>query len=159
MQAIPAKIAQVEQIIMVTPPGLDGKIHPGILVAAQEAGVTNIYRVGGVEAIAALTYGTETIPKVDVLTGGDDFEVVMAKKMVSDQIRIDTLTHPWELLIVADGQADAKLLAVDLLAQAEQHPSAASILITTDIAIAQTVQQLIEQQIQNHSQRILTEKP
>lgn len=154
MQAIPAKIAQVQQIVMVTPPGLDGKIHPGILVAAQEAGVTNVFRVGGVSAIAALAYGTETIPKVDIITGGGDFEVVMAKKMVSDRVKIDTLSYPWELLIIADQQADPRLLAVDLLAQAEQHPYAASILITISIRIAEAVQQ----QIQNHSQRISTEK-
>lgn len=154
MQAIPAKIAQVQEIIMVTPPGLDGKIHPGILVAAQEAGVTNIFRVGGVSAIAALAYGTETIPKVDIITGGVDFDVVMAKKMVSDRVKIDTLSYPWELLIIADQQADPRLLAADLLAQAEQHPYAASILITTSTVIAQGVQQ----HIQNHSQRISTEK-
>lgn len=154
MQAIPAKIAQVQQIIMVTPPGVDGKIHPGILVAATEAGVNNIYRIGGIEAIAALAYGTETIPKVDVITGGGHFEVAMAKKMVSDLVRIDTLTHPWELLIIADQQANPRLIAVDLLAQAEQHPYAASILITTHLEIAEAVQQ----EVQNYSQQISTEK-
>lgn len=154
MQAIPAKIAQVQEIIMVTPPELDGKIHPGILVAAQEAGVTNVFRVGGVSAIAALAYGTQTLPKVDIITGGGDFDLAMAKKMVSDRVKIDTLSYPWELLIIADQQADPRLLAVDLLAQAEQHPYAASILITTSIRIAQAVQQ----HIQNHSQQILTEK-
>ncbi|PSF31129.1 histidinol dehydrogenase [Aphanothece hegewaldii CCALA 016] len=158
MQAIPAKIAQVQQVIMVTPPGENGKIHPGILVAAQEAGVTNIYRMGGVGAIAALAYGTQTIPKVDVITGGGDFEVAMAKKMVSDRVKIDTLTYPWELLIIADQQADPKLLAVDLLAQAEQHPYAASILITTSLKIADSVQQQIKIYSQNYSQRISTEK-
>lgn len=154
MQAIPAKIAQVQQIIMVTPPGVDGKIHPGILVAAQEAGVSNVFRVGGVSAIAALAYGTETIPKVDIITGGGDFEVVMAKKMVSDRVKIDTLSYPWELLIITEQQADPKLLAIDLLAQAEQHPYAASILVTTSLKIAEAVQQ----QIQNHPQKISTEK-
>ncbi|ACK69194.1 Histidinol dehydrogenase [Gloeothece citriformis PCC 7424] len=158
LQAIPAKVAKVGQIVMVTPPDSQGKIHPAILVAAQEAGVTEIYRIGGASAIAALAYGTETIPKVDVITGLGNIYVTLAKKMVNDSVKIDALAEASELLIIADHQANAGEIAADLIAQAERTPLAASILLTSDPSIASQVQQQVTQRLQNHPQRILTEK-
>jgi histidinol dehydrogenase len=158
MNAIPAKVAQVPRIIMVTPPGQDGKINPAVLVAAQEAGVTEIYRVGGAQAVAALAYGTETIPKVDVITGPGNIFVTLAKKMVYGTVGIDSLAGPSEVLIIADEQANPLYVAADLLAQAEHDSMAAAILITTDLKLAQQVQQSVNQQLANHPRKLLTEK-
>lgn len=158
LQAIPAKVAKVGQIVMVTPPGEGGKIHPGILVAAQEAGVTDIYRIGGAQAIAALAYGTETIPKVDVITGLGNIYVTLAKKMVYESVKIDALAEASELLIIADKSAEPMAIAADLIAQAERTPLAASILLTNDFLMASKVQQQVAQQLQHHPRRILTEK-
>ncbi|MGL4882720.1 MAG: histidinol dehydrogenase [Waterburya sp.] len=158
MNAIPAKVAQVPRIVMVTPPGQDGKMNPAVLVAAQEAGVTEIYRVGGAQAIAALAYGTETIPKVDVITGPGNIFVTLAKKMVYGTVGIDSLAGPSEVLIIADEQANPLYVAADLLAQAEHDPMAAAILITTDAKLAQQVQQSVNQQLANHPRKLLTEK-
>ncbi|MGL5943135.1 MAG: histidinol dehydrogenase [Waterburya sp.] len=158
MNAIPAKVAQVPRIVMVTPPGQDGKMNAAVLVAAQEAGVTEIYRVGGAQAIAALAYGTETIPKVDVITGPGNIFVTLAKKMVYGTVGIDSLAGPSEVLIIADEQANPLYVAADLLAQAEHDPMAAAILITTDAKLAQQVQQSVNQQLANHPRKLLTEK-
>lgn len=158
MYAIPAKVAKVPQVIMVTPPGPEQKINPGILVAAQEAGVTEIYRVGGAQAIAALAYGTQTISKVDVITGPGNIYVSLAKKLVYGVVGIDSPAGPSDLLIVADEQANGAQIAADLLAQAEQDPTAAAILITNTPQLAQAVQQEVQQQLQHHPRRILTEK-
>lgn len=158
MNAIPAHVAGVSRRVMVTPPGPDGKINPAVLVAAQEAGLEEIYRVGGAHAIAALAYGTETIPPVDVITGPGNVYVTLAKKMVYGTVGIDSLAGPSEVLIIADENANPVYVAADLLAQAEHDPMAAAILLTTDSAIAEEVQTQVEKQLENHPRRTLTEK-
>lgn len=158
MNAIPAKVAKVPNIFMVTPPGDNLKINPAVLVAASEAGVTEIYKVGGAQAIAALAYGTESIPKVDVITGPGNIYVTLAKKEVYGTVGIDSLAGPSEVLIIADNQANPVHVAVDLLAQAEHDPMAAAILITTDAKLAEDVAQEVNHQLKNHPRRILTEK-
>jgi len=158
MNAIPAKVAQVPRIVMVTPPSQDGKINPAVLVAASEAGVTEIYRVGGAQAVAALAYGTQTIPKVDVITGPGNIFVTLAKKEVYGTVGIDSLAGPSEVLIIADRNANPTHVAVDLLAQAEHDPMAASILITDDGILAEKVQSEVTRLLENHPRRILTEK-
>ena len=160
MNVIPAKVAQVPRIVMVTPPGReqDKEISPAVLVAASEAGVSEIYRVGGAQAIAALAYGTDTIPQVDVITGPGNIYVTLAKKMVYGRVGIDSLAGPSEVLVIADAQANPVHIAADLLAQAEHDPMASAILITTDSQMATQVQASVEQQLQNHPKRIPTEK-
>jgi histidinol dehydrogenase len=158
MNAIPAKVAKVPRIIMVTPPGLNLKIEPAVLVAAQEAGIEEIYRIGGAQAIAALAYGTETIPKVDVITGPGNIYVTLAKKMVYGTVGIDSLAGPSEVLIIADEFANPIHVAADLLAQAEHDPMAAAILLTTDASLAERVQKQVSLQLENHPRKILTEK-
>ena len=158
MNAIPAKVARVPHIVMVTPPSQDGKINPAVLVAAQEAGIDEIYRVGGAQAVGALAYGTETIPKVDVITGPGNIYVTLAKKMVYGTVGIDSLAGPSEVLIIADEQANPVYVAADLLAQAEHDPMAAAILITTDASLAKQVQQEVTRQLANHPRKVLTEK-
>jgi histidinol dehydrogenase len=158
MNAIPAKVAKVPQIIMVTPPGAELKINPAVLVAASEAGVTEIYRVGGAQAIAALAYGTETIPKVDVIAGLGNIYVTLAKKEVYGTVGIDSLGGASEVLIIADSHANPVYVAVDLLVQAERDPMAAAILITTDAKLAERVRQEVNQQLENHPRSLLTEK-
>ncbi len=158
MNAIPAKIAGVPQIAMVTPPGADKKINPAVLVAAQETGVEEIYRVGGAQAVAALAYGTKTIPKVDVITGPGNIYVTLAKKQVYGRVGIDSLAGPSEVLIIADQYANPDHVAVDLLAQAEHDPLAAAILITDDPKLASQVQSAVLAQLENHPRKTLTEK-
>ncbi|MEP0910208.1 histidinol dehydrogenase [Leptolyngbya sp. GB1-A1] len=158
MNAIPAKVAQVPRIAMVTPPRPDKTINPAVLVAAQEAGVQEIYRVGGAQAIGALAYGTETIPKVDVITGPGNIYVTLAKKLVYGTVGIDSLAGPSEVLIIADGHANPVHVAVDMLAQAEHDPMAAAILLTTDTDLAMNVVVEVKQQLLNHPRRLLTEK-
>ncbi|NET31112.1 MAG: histidinol dehydrogenase [Cyanothece sp. SIO1E1] len=158
MNAIPAKVAGVPRIVMVTPPGKERTINAAVLVAAQEAGVQEIYRVGGAQAIAALAYGTETIPKVDVITGPGNIYVTLAKKLVYGTVGIDSLAGPSEVLIIADQAANPRHVAADLLAQAEHDSMAAAILITTDSSLALKVVAEIEQQLADHPRRTLTEK-
>jgi histidinol dehydrogenase len=158
MNAIPAKVAQVPKIVMVTPPGAEQKINPAVLVAASEAGVTEIYRIGGAQSIAALAYGTETIPKVDVITGPGNIYVTLGKKLVYGTVGIDSLAGPSEVLIIADSHANPVHLAADLLAQAEHDPMAASILISVDEALAIKVQKAVQSQLENHPRRLDTEK-
>ncbi|MGF1486882.1 MAG: histidinol dehydrogenase [Prochloraceae cyanobacterium] len=158
MNAIPARVAKVPRIVMVTPPGAEGKINPAVLVAAQEAGIEEIYRVGGAQAIAALAYGTETIPKVDVITGPGNIYVTLAKKKVYGTVGIDSLAGPSEVLIIADGKANPKHVAADLLAQAEHDPMAAAILLTTEMGLAEKVQIEVDKQLKNHPRKLLTEK-
>ncbi|PSB55473.1 histidinol dehydrogenase [Chamaesiphon polymorphus] len=158
MNAIPAKVAGVPQIAMVTPPGADKNLNPAVLVAAQVAGIEEIYRVGGAQSIAALAYGTDTIAKVDVITGPGNIYVTLAKKLVYGTVGIDSLAGPSEVLIIADRNANPQHVAVDLLAQAEHDPMAAAILITTDMTLATAVQAAVEQQLVNHPRRTLTEK-
>ena len=131
MNAVPAKVAGVEQVVMVTPPSRDGSVNPVVLAAAALAGVDRIYRIGGAQAIAALAYGTETIPAVDVITGPGNVYVTMAKKAVYGTVAIDALAGPSEVLVIADETAPPELVAADLLAQAEHDPMAAAIVLTT----------------------------
>lgn len=158
MNAIPARVAGVERIVMVTPPGEQGAINPAVLVAAQEAGVTEIYRVGGAQAIAALAYGTETIPAVNVITGPGNIYVTLAKKQVFGTVGIDSLAGPSEVLIIADSTADPVYVATDLLAQAEHDPMAAAILITPDASLAEKVVDEVARQLEGHPRQTLTEK-
>lgn len=158
MCGIPAKVAGVSRIAMTTPPGANGKINPAVLVAAQEAGVQEIYRVGGAQAIAALTYGTETIPNVDVIVGPGNIYVTLAKKLVYGTVGIDSLAGPSEVLVIADNTANPTHLAADLLAQAEHDSLAAAILLTTEIDLAHKVHDEVERQLQDHPRRLLTEK-
>ncbi|ALF52719.1 histidinol dehydrogenase [Nostoc piscinale CENA21] len=158
MNAIPAKVAGVPRIVMVTPPGAGKVISPAVLVAAQETGVQEIYRVGGAQAIAALAYGTETIPKVNVITGPGNIYVTLAKKLVYGTVGIDMLAGPSEVLIIADEFANPVHVAADMLAQAEHDPMAAAILLTTDPALAKNVQVAVERQLVDHPRRIDTEK-
>lgn len=158
MNAIPAKVAGVPKIVMVTPPGQEKTINAAVLVAAQEAGVEEIYRIGGAQAIAALAYGTETIPKVDVITGPGNIYVTLAKKLVYGTVGIDSLAGPSEVLIIADENANPVYVAADMLAQAEHDPMAAAILLTTEAGLAKKVQLEVERQLEDHPRRLLTEK-
>lgn len=158
MSAIPAQVAKVPKIIMVTPPAQGKKINPAVLVAAQEAGIQEIYKIGGAQAIAALAYGTESIPKVDVITGPGNIYVTLAKKIVYGTVGIDSLAGPSEVLIIADSEANPVYLAADMLAQAEHDSLAAAILLTTDSALARQVVVEVERQLQDHPRRTLTEK-
>lgn len=158
MNAVPAKVAQVPRIVMVTPPGKEKTVNPSVLVAAQEAGITEIYRVGGAQAIAALAYGTESIPKVDVITGPGNIYVTLAKKLVYGTVGIDSLAGPSEVLVIADHTAEPSHVAADLLAQAEHDTMAAAILITTDATIARKVVDEVERQLVDHPRKLLTEK-
>jgi histidinol dehydrogenase len=158
MNAVPAKVAQVPRIAMVTPPGKDKAINPAVLVAAQEAGVHEIYRVGGAQAIGALAFGTETIPRVDIITGPGNIYVTLAKKLVYGTVGIDSLAGPSEVLIIADHTANPTHVAADLLAQAEHDSMAAAILITTDSTLARKVVDEVERQLIDHPRRMLTEK-
>lgn len=158
MNAIPAKVAGVPRIVICTPPGPEKMMNPAVLVAAQEAGVQEIYRVGGAQAIAALAYGTETIPKVDVISGPGNIYVTLAKKLVYGTVGIDSLAGPSEVLIIADKLANPTHVAADMLAQAEHDPMAASILLTPDSALARKVVSEVERQLADHPRRTLTEK-
>jgi histidinol dehydrogenase len=158
MNAIPAKVAKVPQVAIVTPPGPNKAIAAAVLVAAQEAGVQEIYRVGGAQAIAALAYGTETIPKVDIITGPGNIYVTLAKKLVYGTVGIDSLAGPSEVLIIADSTANPAHVAADLLAQAEHDPLAAAILLTPDSGLARQVVAEVEKQLINHPRSLLTEK-
>ncbi|MEM6451383.1 MAG: histidinol dehydrogenase [Cyanobacteria bacterium P01_D01_bin.105] len=158
MNAIPARVAGVSRIVMVTPIGQDGAISPAVLVAAQEAGIDEIYQVGGAQAIAALAYGTETVPNVDVITGPGNIYVTLAKKQVYGTVGIDSLAGPSEVLVIADHSANPVHIAADLLAQAEHDPMAAAILITTDEQIAAQAAEEVKKQLSRHPRQTLTEK-
>ena len=147
MDAIPAKIAGVPELVMVTPPGADGKVNPVILAAAHVAGVSRIFKVGGAQAIAALAYGTESIPRVDKIVGPGNAFVAEAKKQVYGQVSIDMIAGPSEILIVADGASNPKHLAADLLSQAEHDKLASAVLITDSEKLAYAVRAELEKQI------------
>ena len=151
-------MAGVPRRVMVTPPGNEKGINPSVLVAAKEAGIDEIYRIGGAQAIAALAYGTQTIPKVNVITGPGNIYVTLAKKLVYGTVGIDSLAGPSEVLIIADETANPIHVAADLLAQAEHDPMAAAILLTTDAALAKDVQVALERQLVDHPRRLNTEK-
>ena len=147
MDAIPAKIAGVPEVVMVTPPSADGKVNPAILAAASVAGVDKIFKVGGAQAIAALAYGTESIPKVDKIVGPGNAFVAEAKKQVFGQVSIDMIAGPSEILIVADGKTNPKYAAADLLSQAEHDKNASAVLVTDSAELAQAVSAELERQI------------
>lgn len=143
MNAVPAKVAGVQRIVMAVPPGQDGKVNPYVLATAAEIGITEIYKMGGAQAVAALAFGTESVPKVEKITGPGNIFVTLAKKAVYGHCDIDMLAGPSEILIVADETADPAYLAADLLGQAEHDPLASAILVTDDLAVAEaTVKQL-----------------
>lgn len=147
MNAVPAKIAGCKEIIMVTPPGKDGKVPANILAAAKIAGVNKIFKVGGAQAVAALSYGTETIPNVYKIVGPGNIYVAMAKKMVYGKIDIDMVAGPSEVLVIADSTANPRYVAADLLSQAEHDKYAASVLVTPDEELAKSVQIQVEKQL------------
>ena len=147
MCAIPAKIAGVPEVVMVTPPGRDGKINPYILAAARVAGIDRIFKVGGAQAIAALAYGTETVPRVDKIVGPGNAYVAEAKKQVYGQVSIDMIAGPSEILVVADGKSNPRYVAADLLSQAEHDKLASAVLVTDSMELALKVQEEIEIQL------------
>jgi histidinol dehydrogenase len=156
MNAVPAQVAGVKRLVMVTPPGPDGQVNPAVLAAARVAGIDEIYRVGGAQAIGALAWGTESIPRVDVISGPGNLYVTLAKKAVYGRVGIDSLAGPSEVLVIADDSADAQLVAADLLAQAEHDPLAAAILLTTSPRLATAVPLAVEQQLLSHPRREVT---
>ena len=139
MNVMPAKVAGVDEIIMTTPPGADGKVYPSTLVAAKEAGVDKIYKVGGAQAVAAMAFGTESIPKVDKIVGPGNIYVALAKKAVFGYVSIDSIAGPSEILVLADETANPRFVAADLLSQAEHDEMASAILITTSRELAEQV--------------------
>ena len=144
MNVIPAKVAGVDEIIMTTPPGADGKVNPGTLVAADIAGVDTIYKVGGAQAIAAMAFGTESIPKVDKISGPGNIYVALAKKAVYGHVSIDSIAGPSEILVMADEAANPRYVAADLLSQAEHDELASAILITTSQELADKVSEQVD---------------
>ncbi|MDO4554758.1 MAG: histidinol dehydrogenase [Lachnospiraceae bacterium] len=144
MNIIPAKVAGVKNICMVTPPGKDGSVTPTTLVAAKEAGADHIYKVGGAQAIAALAYGTDSIPKVDKIVGPGNIYVALAKKAVYGHVSIDSIAGPSEVLVLADDSANPRYVAADLLSQAEHDELASAILVTTSMELAKQVEKEIE---------------
>jgi histidinol dehydrogenase len=147
MDSIPAKIAGCNEIVMVTPPGKDGKISPVILAAAKIAGVTRIFKIGGAQAVAALAYGTETVPKVDKIVGPGNAFVAEAKKQVFGMVSIDMIAGPSEILVVADATNSPKVIAADLLSQAEHDKNASAVLVTDSKEFALAVSDELERQI------------
>ena len=147
MDSIPAKIAGCRQLIMVTPPQRNGKVDPAILAAASIAGVDRVFRIGGAQAIAALAYGTESVPKVDKIVGPGNAYVAEAKKQVFGYVAIDMIAGPSEVLVVSDGGSDPAHVAADMLAQAEHDPMATAVLVTDSMALAKAVAGRIEEQL------------
>ena len=147
MDTIPAKIAGCKSVVMVSPPGKDGRINPAVLAAACVAGVDRVFRVGGAQAIAALAYGTETVPKADKIVGPGNIYVAEAKKEVSGIVSIDMIAGPSEILIIADGKSDARTVAADMLSQAEHDKNASAVLITDSQDLAKKVRAELEEQL------------
>ena len=158
MNVLPAKVAGVERIIMTTPPGADGKVNPGTLVAAHIAGVDEIYKVGGAQAIAAMAFGTQSIPKVDKITGPGNIFVALAKKACFGYVSIDSIAGPSEILVIADETANPRYVATDLLSQAEHDELASAILITTSKTLADQVSVEVDRFVANLSRREIIEK-
>ncbi len=158
MNIIPAKVAGVEKIIMTTPPGKDGKVYPVTLVAANEAGVDEVYKVGGAQAIAALAYGTESIKKVDKIVGPGNIFVALAKKAVYGHVSIDSIAGPSEILVLADETANPRYVAADLLSQAEHDEMASAILVTTSEALAEAVSKEVDGFVKELSRKEIIQK-
>lgn len=168
MNAIPAHVAGVKRIVMVTPPNKEGKIHPNIAFAAKLAGVTDIYKIGGAQAVAALAYGTESIPAVDKIVGPGNIFVAAAKKLVYGKVDIDMIAGPSEILVISDDQANPVYIAADLLSQAEHDPMASPILLATSQTIIDKTnaelkrqsallpkREIVEQSLKNYGKSIL----
>lgn len=158
MNIMPAKVAGVDEIIMATPPGKDGRVNPTTLVAAKEAGADAIYKVGGAQAIAALAYGTESIPKVDKIVGPGNIYVALAKKAVYGYVSIDSIAGPSEILVLADETANPRYVAADLLSQAEHDELASAILVTTSRELAENVSLQIDGFVRELSRREIIQK-
>lgn len=158
MNVIPAKVAGVDEIIMVTPPGKDGKINPNTLVAANEAGVDKIYKVGGAQAVGAMAYGTASIPKVDKIVGPGNIYVALAKKAVFGYVSIDSIAGPSEILVIADESANPKYVAADLLSQAEHDELASAILVTTSMELADEVLKWVDKFVAELSRTEIMQK-
>ena len=158
MNVLPAKVAGVDRIVMCTPPGKDGKVYPSTLVAAKEAGVDEIYKVGGAQAIAAMAFGTESVPKVDKIVGPGNIYVALAKKAVFGYVSIDSIAGPSEILVLADETAYPRYVAADLLSQAEHDEMASAILITTSQKLAEEVSAEIDQFVAELSRKEIIQK-
>ncbi len=158
MNVLPAKVAGVDEIIMTTPPGKNGKVYPSTLVAAREAGVDKIYKVGGAQAIAALAFGTESIPKVDKIVGPGNIYVALAKKAVFGYVSIDSIAGPSEIMVLADETANPRFVAADLLSQAEHDEMASAILVTTSETLAEAVSKEVDKFVETLSRREIIEK-
>lgn len=158
MNIVPARVAGVEQIYMTTPPGKDGKVNPTTLVAAREAGAHIIFKAGGAQAIAALAYGTESIPKVDKIVGPGNIFVALAKKAVYGHVSIDSIAGPSEIMVLADETANPRYVAADLLSQAEHDELASAILVTTSAELAKKVSEEVDAFVQVLSRKEIIEK-
>lgn len=158
MNIVPAKVAGVKKIVMTTPPGKDGKVNPATLVAAKEAGVDAIYKVGGAQAIAALAFGTESIPKVDKIVGPGNIYVALAKKAVFGFVSIDSIAGPSEIMVLADETAKPRFVAADLLSQAEHDEMASAILVTTSRTLAEQVSKEVEGFVAQLSRKEIIQK-
>lgn len=158
MNIIPAEVAGVERIVMVTPPGADGKVNPVTLTAAHLAGATEVYKVGGAQAIAALAFGTQSVPRVNKIVGPGNIFVALAKKAVYGHVSIDSIAGPSEILVIADETANPRYVAADLLSQAEHDELASAILVTTSMELAQAVSKEVDQFLETLSRRVILEK-
>lgn len=158
MNIVPAKVAGVDRIIMTTPPGPDGKVNPSTLVAAKEAGADEIYKAGGAQAIGALAYGTQSIPKVDKIVGPGNIFVALAKKAVYGHVSIDSIAGPSEILVLADDSANPRFVAADLLSQAEHDELASAILITTSRELAEKVSCEVDEFVKRLSRKEIIQK-
>jgi histidinol dehydrogenase len=158
MNVIPAKVAGVDEIIMCTPPGKDGKVYPTTLVAAKEAGVDVIYKVGGAQAIGAMAYGTASIPKVDKIVGPGNIYVALAKKAVFGYVSIDSVAGPSEIMVLADETANPRYVAADLLSQAEHDEMASAILVTTSESLAEQVSKEVDGFVEKLSRKEIIQK-
>jgi histidinol dehydrogenase len=158
MNVIPAKVAGVKEVVMTSPAGRDGKVNPLILAAAQIAGVDRVFRVGGAQAIAALAYGTESIPKVDKIVGPGNIYVATAKRLVFGEVAIDSIAGPSEILLVADNSADPEHVAADMLSQAEHDEMAAALCVTPSASLAERIRAAIERQTRDGKRQAITLK-
>lgn len=158
MNIVPAKVAGVKTIVMTTPPGKDGKVNPATLVAAKEAGVDAIYKVGGAQAISALAFGTESVPKVDKIVGPGNIYVALAKKAVFGFVSIDSIAGPSEIMVLADETANPRFVAADLLSQAEHDEMASAILVTTSRDLAEQVSKEVEGFVAQLSRKEIIQK-
>ena len=157
MNAVPARVAGVKDVVICSPAGRDGAVNPVVLAAAHLAGVKTVFRLGGAQAVAAMAYGSESVPKVDVISGPGNLYVTLAKQAVYGQVAIDSLAGPSEVLVIADHSAKPAQVAADLLAQAEHDPLAAAVLITTDPALADGINAAVAEQLADHPRQEICE--